>query len=55
MICFFQESTKFKTRYSTLGFNDTAKLDDGSHVAELLRSSPSIDGGEQDHFAGGEG
>ena len=29
MICFFQPARKFKTRYATLGFSDTAKLDDG--------------------------
>jgi uncharacterized protein YdhG (YjbR/CyaY superfamily) len=29
-ICFFQPSSKFKTRYSTLGFNDPANLDDGT-------------------------
>jgi len=29
VVCFFQESTKFKTRYCTLGFSDFAKLDDG--------------------------
>ena len=29
IICFFQGSQKFKTRYSTLGFNDSAHLDDG--------------------------
>jgi uncharacterized protein YdhG (YjbR/CyaY superfamily) len=29
-VLFFQPSSKFKTRYSTLGFNDPAKLDDGS-------------------------
>jgi uncharacterized protein YdhG (YjbR/CyaY superfamily) len=28
MICFFQDSAKFKTRYSTLGFSDKAALDD---------------------------
>ena len=28
-ICFFQSAGKFKTRYSTLGFSDTANLDDG--------------------------
>lgn len=28
-ICFFQPAGKFKTRYSTLGFSDTAALDDG--------------------------
>ncbi|HTR77677.1 MAG TPA: DUF1801 domain-containing protein [Gemmatimonadaceae bacterium] len=30
VVCFFQESQKFKTRYSTLGFSDKARLDDGS-------------------------
>ena len=29
-ICFFQPGAKFKTRYSTLGFQDAAKLDDGN-------------------------
>jgi hypothetical protein len=30
VICFFQPATKFKTRYSTLGFSDKANLDEGS-------------------------
>ena len=30
LICFFQESGKFKTRYSTLGFSDNAQLDEGA-------------------------
>lgn len=29
VVCFFQSAQKFKTRYSTLGFNDQANLDDG--------------------------
>jgi uncharacterized protein YdhG (YjbR/CyaY superfamily) len=29
-VCFFQSAGKFKARYATLGFNDTANLDDGS-------------------------
>lgn len=29
IICFFQPAEKFKTRYATLGFNDSARLDDG--------------------------
>ena len=29
-ICFFQPAAKFKTRYGTLGFQDSAKLDDGN-------------------------
>jgi uncharacterized protein YdhG (YjbR/CyaY superfamily) len=30
VVCFFQNAGKFKTRYSTLGFSDEAKLDNGS-------------------------
>jgi uncharacterized protein YdhG (YjbR/CyaY superfamily) len=30
VVCFFQPAGKFKTRYSTLGFEDKAKLDDGN-------------------------
>ena len=30
VLCFFQSSAKFNTRYSTFGFSDVAKLDDGS-------------------------
>ncbi|MCB0077396.1 MAG: DUF1801 domain-containing protein [Anaerolineales bacterium] len=30
VLCFFQGATKFNTRYATLGFNDTARLDDGA-------------------------
>ena len=29
-VCFFQDAGKFKARYSTLGFNDPARLDDGN-------------------------
>jgi uncharacterized protein YdhG (YjbR/CyaY superfamily) len=29
VVCFFQPAAKFKARYSTLGFNDGAQLDDG--------------------------
>ena len=29
VVCFFQESAKFKTRYATLGFSDSANLDQG--------------------------
>ncbi len=29
VVCFFQSAQKFKTRYATLGFSDTAKLDEG--------------------------
>jgi uncharacterized protein YdhG (YjbR/CyaY superfamily) len=30
VVCFFQSAQKFKTRYSTFGFQDAANLDDGS-------------------------
>jgi uncharacterized protein YdhG (YjbR/CyaY superfamily) len=30
VICFFQPASKFKARYSTLGFNEDAKLDEGT-------------------------
>jgi uncharacterized protein YdhG (YjbR/CyaY superfamily) len=30
IVCFFQSAEKFKARYATLGFNDTAHLDDGA-------------------------
>jgi uncharacterized protein YdhG (YjbR/CyaY superfamily) len=29
VLCFFQSADKFKARYATLGFNDTANLDQG--------------------------
>ena len=30
VLCFFQGAHKFKSRYSTIGFNDTASLDHGA-------------------------
>ena len=30
VLCFFQSGQKFKSRYATLGFSDTAALDDGA-------------------------
>jgi len=29
VVCFFQSADKFKSRYATFGFNDTANLDEG--------------------------
>jgi uncharacterized protein YdhG (YjbR/CyaY superfamily) len=39
IVCFFQSADKFGTRYATLGFNDSAHLDDGDFfpVAFALR------------------
>ena len=30
VVCFFTPASKFKTRYASFGFNDTANLDDGA-------------------------
>ncbi len=30
IVCFFQSAHKFNARYATLGFNDTANLDEGA-------------------------
>ena len=30
VVCFFQGASKFKSRYATFGFNDSANLDKGS-------------------------
>jgi uncharacterized protein YdhG (YjbR/CyaY superfamily) len=30
VVCFFRDAAKFKERYAMFGFNDSAKLDDGS-------------------------
>jgi uncharacterized protein YdhG (YjbR/CyaY superfamily) len=30
VVCFFQSADKFKARYATFGFNDSANLDDGT-------------------------
>jgi hypothetical protein len=30
VVCFFQSAFKFKTRYATFGFSDTANLDEGA-------------------------
>ncbi len=30
IVCFFQSADKFKSRYATFGFNDSANLDEGA-------------------------
>ena len=30
VVCFFQSAKKFNTRYASLGFSDTANLDEGA-------------------------
>ncbi|HEU5343519.1 MAG TPA: DUF1801 domain-containing protein [Ktedonobacterales bacterium] len=45
IVCFFQPAEKFKTRYSTFGFNDSARLDDGGMwpVAYALKELTGAD------------
>src|SRR5579859_846968 len=45
IVCFFQPANKFKTRYATLGFNDSAHLDDGAlwPVAFALKELTAAD------------
>ncbi len=45
IVCFFQSAEKFKTRYATFGFQQEAKLDDGTMwpVAFALKKLTSAD------------
>jgi len=46
VICFFQNAHKFKTRYSTLGFNEDARLDEGKMWPTsfaLLELTPAVE------------
>lgn len=45
VVCFFQNASKFKTRYATFGFQDEAKLDDGEMwpVAFALKNLTDAD------------
>ena len=46
VVCYFQDSHKFKTRYSTLGFSDKANLDDGDMwptVYALKELTPDVE------------
>lgn len=46
VVCFFQSSQKFKTRYSTLGFSDKAKLDEGDmwpSAYALMKLTPAVE------------
>jgi len=45
-ICFFQPASKFKVRYSTLGFQPDARLDDGAMWANafaVLELTPQVE------------
>ena len=45
VVCFFQSAQKFNTRYATLGFSDTANLDEGAlwPVAFALKELTAIE------------
>ena len=45
VVCFFRDAGKFKERYAMLGFNDSAKIDDGSMwpVAFALKKLTAAD------------
>jgi uncharacterized protein YdhG (YjbR/CyaY superfamily) len=45
IVCFFQSAQKFEARYATLGFNDTANLDDGDMwpVAFALKALTAVE------------
>jgi hypothetical protein len=45
IVCHFQDAQKFKTRYATLGFSDTANLDEGAMwpVAFALKTLTAAD------------
>jgi uncharacterized protein YdhG (YjbR/CyaY superfamily) len=45
VLCYFQSADKFKSRYATFGFNDTANLDDGAMwpVAFALKELTAAD------------
>ena len=46
VVCFFQNADKFNTRYSTLGFNDPAHLDEGTFwptAYALIELTPKVE------------
>jgi uncharacterized protein YdhG (YjbR/CyaY superfamily) len=46
VVCFFRNAGKFKERYAMLGFNDSAKLDDGS-MWPVAFALTELTGGEE--------
>lgn len=45
-LCHFVNSSKFKTRYATLGFSEQARLDDGDlwpNAFALIRMTPAVE------------
>ncbi|MCL5984325.1 MAG: DUF1801 domain-containing protein [Candidatus Thermoplasmatota archaeon] len=50
VLCFFQPASKFQARYGTLGFNDKAKLDDGT-VWPTSFAIKELSGGDEARIA----
>ncbi len=42
VVCFFQSADKFKSRYATVGFNDTANLDESTRASQRSRFIPVV-------------
>jgi uncharacterized protein YdhG (YjbR/CyaY superfamily) len=47
VVCFFQAADKFKTRYSTFGFQEAANLDDGTMWATSFALTSLTDADEK--------
>jgi len=50
IICFFQPAQKFNTRYATLGFNDSAQLDEG-HLWPIAYALTALTAAEEAKIA----
>lgn len=50
VVCFFRCGDKFKERYMTLGFNDTAKLDEG-HLWPIAYALTELTAAEEARIA----
>jgi uncharacterized protein YdhG (YjbR/CyaY superfamily) len=50
VVCFFQSAQKFNTRYATLGFNDTANLDEG-HLWPTAFALKELTAAEEERIA----
>ena len=51
LICHFQPAQKFKTRYATLGFSDTAKLDEGTFWPVAYALPPELTKADESRIA----
>ena len=47
VVCFFQSAHRFKSRYATFGFNDSANLDSGSMWPTSFAVKELTDAGEK--------